>query len=171
MKTRAIQIGLLFFLAGFFQTPAATRYVDLNSANPTPPYTNWGTAATDMQSAIDAANVGDVILVTNGTYQTGNRVDANDPDQNATRVDVAKALILQSVNGPALTIIDGGGTNRCVYLSSNSLFGGFTLTNGAATDGGGAYCESNVAISYCTVIHSSHAPLNLCLRPTGGLPT
>ena len=29
------------------------------------------------------------------------------------------------------------------------------MTNGAALDGGGAYCESNVAISYCTVIHNS----------------
>ncbi len=29
--------------------PAATLYVSLESTNPTPPYTNWATAATNIQ--------------------------------------------------------------------------------------------------------------------------
>ena len=47
-----IFFSLLFLTKGVI---AATHYVDLQSANPTPPYTNWATAATVIQDAIDAA--------------------------------------------------------------------------------------------------------------------
>jgi hypothetical protein len=50
---------------------AALRYVDLNSANPTPPYTNWATAAETIQDVVDAAALADEVVVTNGIYAAG----------------------------------------------------------------------------------------------------
>jgi hypothetical protein len=65
-------------------------------------------------------------------------------------------LTLQSVNGPAVTVINGGGTNQCVYLATNAMLVGFTLTNGFtdgnSNNGGGVYCESiNSVLSDCVL--------------------
>ena len=54
MKT-SFQVCVLVLICGFV-SPAASatlRYVNVNSATPTAPYTNWSTAATGIQDAID----------------------------------------------------------------------------------------------------------------------
>lgn len=153
-------------------SPATVLYVDLNSTSPTLPYTNWATAATTIQDAVDAANPGDQILVTNGVYQTGGRTVNGYALTN--RVVINKAVTVQSVNGPAVTIIQGyqvpgsilaDNAVRCVYQTNNSVLIGFTLTNGSTQygtgtsqnqNGGGVWCESaNAILTNCVLINNA----------------
>lgn len=145
-------------------TRAATLHVRLESPNPTPPYASWGTAATNIQHAVDAAAPGDTVLVTNGVYAIGIR--------EGYRV-VIGAVRVQSVTGPAHTSIVGApdpaspyGSNsiRCVYLAAGAILDGFTLTNGQAglrTDnprysrGGGAWCDSGAILTNCIITGNS----------------
>src|SRR3954463_8264479 len=84
---------------------AVTRFVDVNSVSPASPYTNWATAANVIQDAIDSAAAGDIILVTNGLYASGGRIGRGVGLTN--RVVLDRAVTLQSVNGPLVTVIQG----------------------------------------------------------------
>jgi hypothetical protein len=152
---------------GAYESPYNTpnvHYVSLTSTNPESPYNGWSIAATNIQSAVDAATNGDFIWVTNGLYSTGGRTEGGYSLSN--RVAVTKALTIQSVNGPAVTAIQGklsagSPSLRCVYLTNNAVLIGFTLTNGATLSsgnanyemcGGGLLCESTRAVaSNCVV--------------------
>lgn len=163
MKTPVAFFILLLVVIS--RTPAATLYVSLASTNPVPPYTDWNTAAANIQDAVDASTNGDLILVTNGVYQTGGRTVNGYTLTN--RVVIDKAVMVQSVNGPAVTVIQGNpliGANavRCAYLTNNAILIGFTLAFGATLSagdaahersGGGAWCEgTNVLLSTCTLV-------------------
>jgi hypothetical protein len=126
-----------------------SRYVNLNNRAPTPPYTSWVSAATNIQQAIDVALDGDEIVVTNGVYETGGRI-ADDTTTN--RVAVTKPLIVRSVNGPAVTVIRGNDV-RCAYLTSGATLLGFTLTNG--TGGGVACASASAVVSNCVISGNS----------------
>ncbi len=142
--------------------PASVFYVDVNSTNPVPPYADWSTAAMNIQDAIDASSDGDLILVTNGLYNTGGRVV---PFLPTNRVVINKAVTVQSVNGPATTVIQGNpvigiSAVRCVYLTTNAVISGFTLSNGATLSsggvqnesGGGLYCSPNSIVTNCVLV-------------------
>ncbi len=153
-------------LLAFFNihAPAATLFVSLASTNLVPPYADWSTAATNIQDAIDAANNGDLILVTNGVYATGGRVIYGN---STNRVAVDKPVTVQSVNGPLNTMIQGysfrSSSIRCVYLTNGASCIGFTLTNGGTIasgdimreqSGGGIWCEdASATVSNCVIVH------------------
>ena len=171
MKSQILQLSVTVLVFSAISASAATRYADVNSANPMPPYNTWTTAATTIQEAVDAAVAGDQILVTNGVYRTGGRAVFG---AMTNRVVVNKPVMVQSVNGAAVTVIRGhevpGTTNgdsaiRCVYLTKGAALMGFTLTSGATRSsgdelrelsGGGVWSESTSAvISYCTLSGNS----------------
>src|SRR4030095_12811402 len=83
----------------------AVLHVRLDNPNPVPPYADWSTAATNIQDAVDLAQPGDGLLVTNGVYTSGGRVTA---DGTTNCVAANKGLIIQRVNGPEVTDLGGG---------------------------------------------------------------
>jgi hypothetical protein len=142
--------------------PADTHYVSLTGSH-TAPYTNWTTAATNIQAAIDAATSGDIVLVTNGVYDSGGLAVYSNM---TNRVAITKPVTVRSVNGAEATVIKGQGpignsAVRCVYMTNGAVLAGFTLTNGAtgtnyaffvSANGGGVYCEStNAVVSNCLI--------------------
>jgi hypothetical protein len=169
MKNNTLQLIVLCFSLLAIRTAATTYYVDINSSGPTPPYTSWSTAATNIQDAVDAANAGDTVLVTNGNYQTGGSVIPYGASLN--RVAVTKPLTVISVNGPAGTTILGyvypyyPEGARCAYVTNGALLSGFTLSSGNVEfgtnqydnydfNGGGVYAESEGVISNCIVTNN-----------------
>jgi len=163
MKPHRYQLVVIFWMLFLSHASATVRYVNVNNSSPASPYTSWANAATNIQNAIDAANPSDQILVTNGIYQTGGRVVYG---SLTNRVVVNKAITVQSINGPAVTVIQGNysiGDNavRCVYMTNFATLTGFTLTSGATRNagdsveeqsGGGLWCESaSASISNCVI--------------------
>jgi len=104
------------------------------------PYTNWATAATNIQAAVDAGGDGTVVLVTNGTYVL------------STQITIRDGMTVRSVNGGTSTVVDGNHATRCFYLShSNAVLDGFVITRGYASCGGGVFCSRGGTICNCTI--------------------
>ena len=139
-------------------TMVADVYVDINATGANDG-TSWKNAYTNLQVAVTASVVDDLIAVNDGVYAP---IDTDN-----------KRITIESVNGAAVTIIDGGGTSRCATLGTanahtNTVLNGFTLTNGFATviGGGSAYGTlNNCTLSNNTAEYgggSARSTLNNC---------
>ncbi|MGH7940794.1 MAG: choice-of-anchor Q domain-containing protein [Limisphaerales bacterium] len=155
-----------FFLTIFSVNAQVTHYVDLGSTNPVAPYLDWSTAATNIQTAIIAANPGDLVLVSNGLYNASGARIFDPSNQNyliTSRIIVSNGVTVSSLNGPAATIIQGNPILSCACLVGTAELNGFTLSNGTAypgsigTFGGGAYCFSTNALLVNCIICSNTA--------------
>ena len=123
------------------------RYVSPGGAHQ-PPFTNWMSAATNIQAAIDAAESGDTVLVADGYYPL------------TTEIVVSTKILLSSTNGADATVVDGNGASRCFRLLSGAgcTVNGFAIINGAhfgdATSsdyGGGVWMGPSNQLLNCTV--------------------
>ena len=165
---KPLRFGLIFSFWLVFgpRARAATLYVDVNSTGPAAPYTNWATASTDIQDAINAANPGDLILVNNGVYQTGGLVVP--PYGITNRVVATIPVTIESVNGPSVTSIIGNpvlGSSavRGAWLTNGAALVGFTVAFGGTwiggsyptyqDYGGGVWAYStNSTVSNCIIV-------------------
>ncbi|WP_136081237.1 thrombospondin type 3 repeat-containing protein [Pontiella desulfatans] len=119
---------------------AVTRYVDLDSTNPTPPYSSWATAATDIQTAIDAGSSYDLILVADGTYFINEAID------------VKSYQIVQSENGADSVTVDPLWYDRAFELDAGSVLDGFTIVDGySASYGGGVLGYDGSIVKNCII--------------------
>ena len=149
------------------------RFVWTNSPAPTPPYTNWQTAAHVLQDAVDACESGDTVVVTNGVYDVGGRPAPLWVSTN--RVRITNAIVVQSVNGAKATVLRGQGPHgaaavRCAYLTNGATLSGFRLENGCTPNhplapgdedpiGGGAILSAGCTLTNCVVVSNAAATL------------
>ena len=86
-----------------------------------------------IQSAIDAASPGDVIVVGPGTYTSNDNYQVVDM--------MGKSVTLRASGSVEETIIDGEGARRGITCDSgetnDTIIEGFTITNGKSDHGGG----------------------------------
>lgn len=136
--------GLFWFCAAVIL--ADTHYVrppeTCTNTTGQSPYTNWDTAATNIQWAVNDATGNDTVLVSNGVYSVGVGGRTAIPyfdggwDWNATNfctICLTNKITLRGINGPNVTVIDGNYpaiTARCVVIFSNAVLDGFTVRNG-----------------------------------------
>ena len=160
VTVRPLLLAAIFLRLLALKATATTYYVDVNSTDPVPPFTNWCTASTDIQSAVNLTTNGDLVLVNDGIYQSGGYTAPLSSPVETNCVVVTNTITLQSVNGPATTLICGSNSMSCIYLANGAILSGFTLTNGLlnafSAKGGGAYCAStNTVITNCVFINNS----------------
>ena len=109
-----------------------------------------------IQEGINAAQTGDIVLVSPGVY-------------NELIDFLGKTITVRSTDGPAVTIIDGGGSGPIVTFQNlegpGSVLEGFTITNGVAAEGAGI----TILDAYPTILNNTISGNTATSGPGGGI--
>jgi len=149
-----------------FSTATSTKlnYIRVNGATPvhyvwssgaaSPPYTNWASAATNVQAAIDAAEIYDTVLVSNGVFRSGGVAHLG-----MNNFVLRKPVDVLGVGG---AVIDGAGTMRGACVLSGSVQcvrfeNGSAAGSNDAARGGGVLCEGAGRIDRCIFANNAAA--------------
>lgn len=153
-----IYAALVFLLwSGAFVSRAADYYVrppeTCTNTTLQSPYTNWDTAATQIQWAVNVAmaNLPATVWVTNGAYCVTNQIT------------ITNSITLRSVNGYSNTLVYSDWPNyttRCFYVANTGIVDGFTISNGhcySTSDnngGAGVYAKSQSQVKNCYILNN-----------------
>jgi hypothetical protein len=137
-------IVYLITMVSILNLTAATYYVDANKADDSGDGTSWSTAKKSIQAGVDLTSAEDIVVVTNGTYDTGGTT--------TERVNISNEITVRSVNGQDFTTITGATDVRVAWMTAGTL-DGFTITGGDAADGlgGGVYCNEGGTVVNCNI--------------------
>lgn len=137
----ALALGL--FLSPVSAAPLADLYVDLNGPNCGSATGTQADPYCSVQAAVAAAVAGDTVHIAPGTY--------------VENIVVDKALVLRGTAGLATTILDGGAAGSVIDITGVHTveLHGLTITNGAASSGGGVNTEGLLTLEDCRIAHNS----------------
>ena len=129
----------LLWLGAVITWAAADHYVVPTNASASSPFTDWGSAATNIQHAVNAAVDGETVWITNGTYFCQEiYTNISGTTTSTAMVVITNSITVSSFNGQySNTIVNGyypAWTTR-VFLVDNTgaVVSGLTITNGFST--------------------------------------
>jgi predicted outer membrane repeat protein len=122
-----------------------------------------GGDATTLQTGIDLAQPGDVVLVAPGTYAG---------EGNVNLIVSGKDITVTTEGGAQQTIIDCANSSRAfIFFGDSSTVEGFTIRNGSAGMGGAIYSLSaSPTIRYCVFSGNSATSQGGALYVQEGAP-
>ncbi len=138
-KTSILYVAILFILN--VAVKANTFYVATNGSN-TAPYETWAKAATSIQTAINAANNNDTIIVGSS--------DGHGAGVYTENIVVNKQLIIQSENGYNTTTVIAASSDSHVFevTENNVTIDGFSIYGATGLEMAGIYLS---AVNGCTI--------------------
>ena len=142
MNTCVNKVCFALLLTGLLSHPALAemRYVSPAGLH-SPPFTNWTDAATNIQSAINACQFGDTVIVTDGIYVL------------TSTLRVTNNVMLKSENGQPSVLING----NAPVLGSDAVFLQYGFLDGLTISNAGRHGVKSEfgSVNNCLITHSA----------------